>query len=277
MDEPDVKHFNSQLYALWWMARACAEYLLHLSSTVGAIELDLVTEFMDACERNVDLAYVFHFLFDFAFLVLDFKQSVRANDSRKLDMLWREFYSIGRTNTANKTQYAQMSIMRVFWGEALAPPLAQVYHSLRAIPMSEGSYVGWDTPIEWLNGAITDGVSKLVSEQRIARFVAQYAFVDSNYHSLLHATQCDHTGGGKMRELDSNVAVMKQWLMQRIGEDWNSATRVNVVSNLDMERGGTKPWEEVKNTMLQDGDRSVANNVAGHVRGLTDSFFSFSP
>ena len=59
------------------------------------------------------------FLYDFAYLVLDFKQGVRANRSTHLDLLWREFFSIGRTGTANKTQYVPMSIMR-FLGRMLS-------------------------------------------------------------------------------------------------------------------------------------------------------------
>ena len=118
------------------MTRACSEYLLLISRTQGAIDIDLVPEFAAACERNVDLVWVFHFLYDFAYLVLDFKQAVRANRSRHLDLLWREFYSIGSTGTANKSNYVPMSVMRVFWAEALEPDLKELYHALRAIPMS---------------------------------------------------------------------------------------------------------------------------------------------
>ena len=81
----------------------------------------MVPEFIRACEQNIDLAWVVHFLYDFAYLVLDFKQGVRANKSIHLDLLWREFFSIGRTGTANKTNYVPMSIMRIFWADALIP------------------------------------------------------------------------------------------------------------------------------------------------------------
>eukprot|EP00965_Chrysotila_dentata_P212548 6187105-Pleurochrysis_carterae.AAC.1 len=36
----------------------------------------------------------------------------------------------------------------------------------------EGSMVGWDCVIEWLNAAITESVSHHVSEERIERFVS---------------------------------------------------------------------------------------------------------
>ena len=49
--------------------------------------------------------------------------------------------------------------MRVWWADALNPQLAELYHNLRAVPMTKsGVCVGWDTPIEWLNAAISDGV-----------------------------------------------------------------------------------------------------------------------
>lgn len=274
MDDPNVKNFNKQIYALWWMTRACAEYLLHLSQTIGAIDIDLVDEFIAACECNVDLAYVVHFLYDFAFLVLDFKQAVRVNDSKHLDVLWREFYAIGRTGTANKTQYVPMSIMRIFWSEALSPQLAALYHKLRAIPMSERTHVGWDTPIEWLNLGITEGVSKLVSESRIANCIENYALLESNYRMLLDATQTTASVTGKMKEMDSNVNAMKGWLMDQVGADWNTATRENENSNLNLGRG-MKPWMEIREAMCKEGRDSVTSHVARHVRGLTNTFFAF--
>lgn len=275
MDEPDVTHFNSQLYVLFWMTRACAEYVVHLSQSRGAIDLDLVPEFVQACERNIDLSYVIHFLYDFAFLVVDFKQAVRANDSKRLDLLWREFYASGRTATANKTQYVPMSIMRVFWAEALDPVLAGIYHAMRAIPMSERTYVGWDSPIEWLNGAISQGVSRLVSEQRIERFISHFSLLDANYRHLQESTHCEvRSGMGMMKEMDCNVNCMKRWLMDKVGADWSVATRVNVDSKLDLGRG-TAPWLEVRNAMSQVGRDSVAAHVAKSVRALTDTFFAF--
>ena len=47
-----VKVFNTQIFALWWMTRACSEYLLLISRTPGAVDIDLVPEFISACEQN---------------------------------------------------------------------------------------------------------------------------------------------------------------------------------------------------------------------------------
>jgi hypothetical protein len=219
-DEVTAKIFNSQIFVLYWMTRACSEYLLMLSRTAGAVDIDQVPEFISACERNVDLAWVVHFIYDFAYLVLDFKQAVRGNHSHHLDLLWREFFATGYTGTANKTQYVPMAIMRIFWSEALVPELAHLYHNIRAVPMSKRTYVGWDTPIEWLNGSITDGVNNLVSKERIQEFVKNYSFMEANYASLLDVMNFVRPAQAKMRDMDSNVDKMKGWLVDNIGNDW---------------------------------------------------------
>ena len=99
---------------------------------------------------------------------------MRANESRKLDLLWREFFAGAHTGTANKTQYVPMAIMRVFWGQALTPEVDALYHKIRTIPLSDqfGSGVGWDMAIEMLNAAIKAHISHFVSEAQLRRFVA---------------------------------------------------------------------------------------------------------
>ena len=42
MDEPTVSKFNTQIFALWWMTRACSEYLLLIAGTPGAVDIDSV-------------------------------------------------------------------------------------------------------------------------------------------------------------------------------------------------------------------------------------------
>lgn len=145
--------------------------------------------------------------------------------------------------------------------------------------MSRNVYVGWDTPIEWLNGAITQGVSKLVSEQRIAKFVSNYAFLDSNYHFLLDSVKGGYSSTAKMRELDSNVDAMKAWLLSNIGSTWtwSEAARDNLNSKLGIERLGVPPWAEIRHVMTQDGKQSVEEHVASRVRALTSTFFRFDP
>eukprot|EP00965_Chrysotila_dentata_P133949 4430172-Pleurochrysis_carterae.AAC.2 len=69
-----------------------------------------------------------------------------------------------------------MAIMRIFWADVLHPKLAELYHSMRSIPMfaREGSMIGWDYVIDWLNAAITEGVSHHVSEERMKRSDSVY-------------------------------------------------------------------------------------------------------
>ena len=97
---------------------------------------------------------------DAAFLVLEFLDSVRGFDSRKLDVLWREFFASAHTGTAHKTQYVGMAILRAFWGQALEPDLDALYHAMRCIPSGthDGCGVGWDWACELLNGAIKSHV-----------------------------------------------------------------------------------------------------------------------
>ena len=71
---------------------------------------------------------------DAAFLVLEFLDSVRGVDSRKIDVLWREFFASAHTGSAHKTQYVGMAILRAFWGQALEPDLDALYHAMRCIP-----------------------------------------------------------------------------------------------------------------------------------------------
>eukprot|EP00327_Prymnesium_parvum_P002938 CAMPEP_0182834102 /NCGR_PEP_ID=MMETSP0006_2-20121128/20719_1 /TAXON_ID=97485 /ORGANISM="Prymnesium parvum, Strain Texoma1" /LENGTH=206 /DNA_ID=CAMNT_0024962293 /DNA_START=601 /DNA_END=1220 /DNA_ORIENTATION=- len=79
--------------------------------------------FLRACERNIDLAWVVHMLYDFLFMWWDFKQAVRANASKHIDVLWAEFVPMGRTTTANKTHYGVLALMQVYLGCALHPEL----------------------------------------------------------------------------------------------------------------------------------------------------------
>eukprot|EP00965_Chrysotila_dentata_P108960 3599791-Pleurochrysis_carterae.AAC.2 len=119
------------------MTRAIPEYFLHISQTVGGIDIDLPDSFGSAAYSNVDFARLFYFVYDYAYLVLDFKQGVRCGNGKHLDLMWREFFSLGRASTANKTNCVPMATKRTFTADALHPQLAQLYQSMRSIPMSE--------------------------------------------------------------------------------------------------------------------------------------------
>ena len=103
---------------------------------------------------------------------------------------------------------------------------------------------------------------------------SQIPLIDSNYHFLLEGTQTTISGSARMMNMDSNVAAMKGWLMEKVEADWNSATRENSDSNLDLGRG-TKPRIETSNAMSKEGRDSVSSHVSRHVRSLTSTFFAF--
>ena len=88
------------------LIRAAAEYVRELSDEVGAIPFAMKSKFIAACERNIDMAELVHFLDDGGFLVLQHKNAVRTDDERLLDLSWREFVTLGRSVAGHKTQCA---------------------------------------------------------------------------------------------------------------------------------------------------------------------------
>ena len=129
------------------------------------------------------------------------------------------------------------------------PKLSHLYHQLRAVPLSEHVYVGWDSPVEFLNGAITDGVSSLVSESRIEEFVANYAFMNHNYAALLDMLEISRPTRANMRDMDANVARMKDWLITHIGATWDAAVLANANSKLGISTRGQPPWKEMRSAI----------------------------
>ena len=78
-----------------------------------------------------------------------------------------------------------------------------------------------------------------------------------------------------MKDLDSNVSVMKDWLINNIGADWATATTRNANSKLGIPTRGVLPWVEVTNQMNQVGRDSVQAHVARTVRDLTYTYYAF--
>ena len=276
-DDPTVSDLNRSLHFLNRVARAGAEYLVYISRT-GGPAIDDVEYWLNSCTRNIDLAWLVHFLYDYAFMVLDFKNAVRANKSKHIDLIWREFLSLGRANTANKTQYCPMAIMRIFWSYTMHPHLKELYENMRSIPMSlnAGSRVGWDMPCEWLNLAITKGVKTHVSEDHITKFIAGFALSDRN-NQLLRDQFLDKRSAKlyKMKSIEEDSVKLKTFFMQKIGSDWNTASRRNSESRLGITRGKL-PWEEVSDAARRGGKDSVPNFVSETVRRYTNSFYRFS-
>ena len=278
-DEPTVSDFNNSLHFLCRIARAATEYLVHLSQTPGAPALGDVQHWRNAAHKNIDFAWIFHFLYDFAFLLLDFKYAVRANNSDAIDLMWREFIQLGRPRTGNKTQYCPMAVMRVFWSEAMHPHLKELYTNLRTIPMTqnEGSRVGWDMPCEWLNLAITQGVRYQVSEERIAKFVKGFSLTSANNDLLRAQFLCQRQHRQyKMKCINEDSIRLKTFFMQKVGDTWANATNRNVNSRLGITRG-LAPWIEMERMAIAGGKDSLPHYISETVRRYTRSFYTFNP
>ena len=129
-----VSDFNDYDFAICILIEGVAKYLIELEAS-GAPPLAAMGPFMAACATNIDLEWLSHFLCDFGFLYWDMRQSVRGNDSKTIDLIWRECVSFMHIDESHKTQYAPMAIMRIFWSEALSPALAAIYHSHRTISL----------------------------------------------------------------------------------------------------------------------------------------------
>jgi len=239
--------------------------------------------FVAQAERNIDFAWVVHFLYDYGFLLLQFQQSVRGNDSHCLDLLWREFYGFAHNNVANKTQYCPMAIMRVYWGQCMVQPLHDLYHAIRTIPTGivRGSNVGWDMPIERLNAAIRQHVRTGITQALITAFVQSYTFLEHVGRTLR-----TYLGGGAHRlfaredhghrDIEQDVRVLKAWLRDTVtpltaahpAHDWANATRVNASRHVTCDQS-RPPWLVQRDAMTQAGVRAYHNHVQTYVQRMT--------
>ena len=285
VDDPSVKQFNVSLNFLWRITRAISEYFVMLSKSAFGPDLDMLHEFERAAELNSDFAWLFHFLYDFAYLVLDFKQSVRSGDGDALDILWREFFASGHCSSANKTQYVPMSVMRIFWSECAHPALNALYQSTRSVPMSdkEGAMVGYDCPIEWLNGAITAGVNANVTLERIERFVDLYALFQHNHHIMREWSQpAREKYESFMKDIDADVGKILEWLVEKVGADWHAVCQRSTWQNSQppcpqlIDSRSVTPWEEIRRNMTKTGSDATPVFISNTVRRLTSSFYAWA-
>ena len=279
IEDPNVSVFNvHRFFFLHVVLRACVEYIREIAATPGSDDLDDPIPFMAKAEANIDFAWVCHFTMDAGFLVLDFLQSVRANDSHKLDLLWREFFASAHSGTANKTQYVPMAIMRVFWGRALIPELAQIYHAIRTIPSGahNGSGVGWDWAVEMLNAAIKSHVQQRVSEEQIKNFVANWALLECVQNKFRELRAGDGSDANYLShgiDATADVNKLKALFRDKIGSTWAEAIKPNTVSHVtDGPQRAKQPWKEVKEVMERGGKDAPHRFIRSHVTVLTPWF-----
>ena len=145
----------------------------------------------------------------FGFKYLDYRYAVRRNESRKLDLLWRENLASTRTAKANKTNYRQMSVILVYWGCALVEPLQTFYHNTRKIRWVN-AHVGWDMPIEKLNMWIKESVVTNISEIQIVRFIWRLNFMQYVTRALKNLIWSRRTRNKKTyKDITTDVNTIK--------------------------------------------------------------------
>lgn len=255
-DDPTVKDFNKCRYLLFILVRACSEFCIEISHTPLAPDIGDYDAFKAAALRNIDFGWVFFFLSEHGFLVVQFMQSVRSNDGATLDLLWREFYGLAHNGRANKTNYCPMVIMRIYWSLCLVKPLRDLAAAMRTIPAGTvpGTNTGWDMPVERLNGAIRRHM-KVFTAQLILTFVLAYSFLEHVTGSFLCATCAGFyrlwVSEPSPRDTDADVALLLDWLRRSVGRDWASVSRVNAGRGSVTSDRSIPPWVVQQDAMQQ--------------------------
>ena len=273
--DPTVKEFNKVRYLFFILVRACTEYCIMISKTQGATDIEDFSGFMAGAMRNEDFAWVVHFLNDAGFLVLQFQQSVRCNDSTALDLLWREFYGLAHNARANKTNYCPMAILRVYWGLCLVDPLRDLYRRIRTVPAGNhpGTNTGHDMPIENLNGAIRAHVTSNITYATIRTFVLAYSFLEHVARCMCVAVCVGMYRAWQSepspRDTEADVQLLLDWLIEVVGADWQRATRANQTGNPAVTSDRSRaPWLVQHDAMAQTAARAYHTQISDYIERL---------
>ena len=265
--DPTVANFNSHEHFLRVLTRAFAEYVVEISQT--GTDYHHPSQFLKAAELNLSFAYICMFLYLFAFKYVQMRTAVRKNDSKTLDIIWRENLSTARTSKANKTNYSQMTISLIYWGFALVEPLQTVFHNTRTLRWIF-SHVGWDMPIEIMNSWIKSSVVANVTEALIKKFIRRLNFthvVMRGLKGIMHRFR--QPDPESLKQIDADVDKIKKFLREKIGSDWRSATSPSHENLLGLDMadwGGNQyprqhtPWKQMERAML-DYPEYVTRNV----------------
>ena len=254
--DPEVSDFNHCEHFLRILTTAFSEYVVDISKT-GTDYHDSV-RFFKAAEKNLSFAYICFFLYIFAFKYLEMRTAVRRNDSKKLDMIWRENLASTRTSLGNKTNYRQMTIVLVYWGYALVEPLQTAFHNTRTVRWIH-THVGWDMPIEILNSWIRAAVVSNVTEELVTKFIAALNFTHVVLRGIQAMTQAKRTARKEhLKDIRGDVDLIKKFLRNNIGTNFATATAPCEDNVLNIDRatwGGNQyprrntPWAQMERTM----------------------------
>ena len=251
--DPTIVDFNTHQHFLRIVTIAVAEYVAEISAT--GTSYTAVGPFRAAADANLSFSYLVNFLYLFAFKYLTYKIAVRANDSKRLDRLWRENLHTTRAGLANKTNYRQMSVILVYWGVALVEPLQSFYHNTRCIYFIN-SFVGWDMPIEKLNLWIKESVVANISEWQIIQFIRRVNFMQHVYRvvkQVIHRFRTDRTAA-QLKDVRRDVEMIKEFLRTHIGTTFAQATAPSDANLLGVEMAdwgglrfprGRAPWNQI--------------------------------
>lgn len=247
-----VSKFNDYDHAVCILMEGVAKYFLELSRVGdGMPPLRNAALMARHCEKNIDLLWLFHFLHGFAFLYWDMRQSVRSNQSEAIDLIWRECVSFLHTDGAHKTQYAPMAILRVFWGQAMHPALASVYHRNRTLSLTglPGSNVGYDMPIEKENLAISLNVTN-ASRESISRYVRELNFTAPVSRAAERELRVNVSMKPRqMKKIKDDVDAVVEYLKKTLGACWSQACVPRDQGSsklLDRVRRPRRPWVAIE-------------------------------
>ena len=217
--------------------------------------------FLAAADANLSFAYVCQFLYLYGFMFLQMRDAVRENNSELLDKIWCENLSTARA--AGKSNYSIMSVIRVYWGIALREPLHSIYHQIRTLRWLH-THVGWDMFIEALNGIIRSSVAANVTQDFLRKFISQLNFtsvVNRALDKIIKARR--EPDAAKAKDIDQDVAAIKDFLRASIGHNSASATAPSDANLLNIDTadwGGGRnprqhtPWAKMARAMSGEQD-----------------------
>ena len=244
--------FNQHEHFLRIVTRAISEWFVEICEK-SAFDFRALRQFENAVRDNSTTNMLFHFLFDYAYMFKAARDAVRANNSKDLDLVWRDFLHPARSMDANKTQYAQMCVARVYWGIALTEPLQSIYHRLRSLKLKK-THVGYDMFIERVNLLIRLKCSIHISRDSIAEFLRHYSFTDCVDQALEELLKGVDASVGARKNIDASVKIIKDFLNDKVGSTFDEAIQSSDANQLELNLqrwgGGQQlkkehmPWEK---------------------------------
>ena len=273
--DPTVEDFNYSRHFLRILVRAFSEYVVEIART--GHDYRNAHRFLQNAEPNLNFAYICYFLYLFGFKYLQMRNAIRSNDSKTLDIIWRENLASARTAKGNKTNYSKMSVIVVYWGYALKEPLQTAFHNTRTLRWLY-SHTGWDMIIEGLNKLIKQGVTANVTENLIKKFIRRLNFmhvVTRGLESCLQRFKRREEGTDK--NVDDDVRLIKEFIYQHVGTTYAECTSPSdePLPGMDMsEWGGDRsardrrngtPWRQMQAAMhdYRDYVKSKVGDLCG--------------